>query len=111
MRFTTCTSVRHAVLAVNVDIVRRQDLHLIDRKAIPVAGKDRGMLVQAASDAFGLETTLAQDVSFSERIRAQEAGKRVGTIRRKGAWLEIGPIITVLLRSRALVIDIVRRWE
>ena len=70
----------HAVLAVDIGVVRRRDLHRINREGVFVAARNGRVAVETAGDTLALETTFAQEIAFAERIRACEARERVAAV-------------------------------
>jgi hypothetical protein len=66
VRFVASRAVRHAVLAFDVRIVRRRNLHLVNGHAVVVVAGHGRMAVQITSDTFALESAFAEEITPAE---------------------------------------------
>ncbi len=106
----TSRTIRHAVLAVDIRILRRRDLNLIDGHALIIVTGNRRTAVEITSDALALEPALAQKITLAEPgvVAACEARERIGAIAVERTSRKAAPIVAALLGGRAVIVGIAR---
>ena len=106
MGLVASRAVGHAILAVNIGIMGGRDLHGIDGHVVFPIARHGWAVIKVSGDALVLETTLVQEITLAERVRAAEARELVAAILAEGTWLEAAPVIATLLVRRAVVVGV-----
>ena len=101
-------AVWHAVLAIDVGIRARADLHLIDRHGITAAAGHGRMIIETSRDALVLEGTLGKSIALAEGVGAGESREVITAIRAERARAQRTPVVATLLRRGALVVRVRR---
>jgi len=99
-------TVGHAVFAMDVGVLARGHLHLVDRHGVLSVGGHVRVVVEVGGDALFLEDALGGIVSFMERAGAVEPRKLVAAEMVEGTGVQTAPVVTALLPGRAVVVAV-----
>lgn len=99
-------AVGHPVFAVDVGVLRRGDLHLVDGHGVVVRAGHRWGIVEVTGDALALEAAFAHDITLVGGVAAAESREVVAAVGAERSWVEASPVIAALLRWRAVVVGV-----
>ena len=108
MRLGAHGSVGHVEFTVNVCILRRGHLEVVDGESLVVLARHGRLVIEVGTDALVLERTLAQGIALAKAVGAAPAVEVVVAVRVEGARLEPAPVVASRLLWRTLVVCVAR---